>query len=51
MAYTEQEKQAAAKALEAARQTVRELGTRATNTDRKRVEQAEKNYKKVVGKK
>jgi hypothetical protein len=48
--YTEQEKQAAATELENARQNIRILGPRATNTDRKRVEKAEKQLNKVLGK-
>lgn len=49
--WTEQDKQKAAKELENARQNVRELGPLATNTDRKRVEKAEKHFKKVTGRK
>lgn len=49
MAYSNADKIAAAKELEAARQQVRVLGQNATRTDIKRVEKAEKRYNKVMG--
>lgn len=51
MGFSNQEKIKAAEELENARQAMRDLGRKATNTDRKRVESAEKNYYRVMGRK
>jgi hypothetical protein len=51
MIYSATDKRNAAKALENARQKIRDLGSKATGTDRKAVADAEKHYDKVMGKK
>ena len=50
MAYSEKAKLQAAKDLENARQQVRLLGSTATRTDIKRVENAQKHFDKVMSK-